>query len=328
MCPFSICAECAHESGILAVTQYTSALANLRQLRARAGRRERPDFDSRIEQLVRSRMGFSYRCPSCRYWTENPFSSRARALTAPPTTPATPPTLDQGRRLFSEVYCVILTLCATPAEMEEQNWLRLANRLAERVPLDLRGDLVFVARAAHELFRCEGHIAAYLSLRRWESGIPGRDADGLLQASELQQGEILACLAQLLPPGPDRPNPWEAVDALAANVLRVRHCSSGGVASRAAEVARGAQVAAAQSPDRDLDFQRFSLIYVSLLNFCTLPGDASVAHDVERMLAFFAPGNRPTLRVLFSRLRLLCGPTRGRGHWIHAWEAAVRPNPG
>jgi hypothetical protein len=89
--------------------------------------------------------------------------------------------------------------------MKEQEWLRLANRLAERVPLALRGDLVFVARAAHELFRCEGHIAAYLSLRRWESGIPGRDADGLLQACEMQQGEILACLAQLLPLGPDRP---------------------------------------------------------------------------------------------------------------------------
>ena len=137
----------------------------------------------------------------------------------------------------------------------------------------------------------------------------------------------MACLAQHLPPGQDRPSPWEAVDALATDVLRVCHCSSGGIASRAAEIARGAEITAAQGPSRDLDFQRFSLLYVALLNFCALPANVSLPGDAEDIFAFFAPEDRPTLRELFSRLRLLCGPTVGCGQWIRAWQAELRPNP-
>jgi hypothetical protein len=211
--------------------------------------------------------------------------------------------------------------------MTQQEWLLLANRLAQRIPLSLREEFVSVARAAHDLFRCDEHLAAYLSLRRWEAGI-ARDADGLLQASELQQGEIMARLARLVTFGSDRPNPWPAVDALAASVLRLRHCSSDGVTGRAAEVTRGAETAAVIDLGRDLNFQRFSLLYVALFNYCALPGVADIAGDLERMFAFFAPGDRPTLRELFSRLRLLCGPVRGSvRRWIAEWEAAVHPDP-
>ena len=221
-CSLLICAECAHASGELAVAQHAASLASLRRQRASAGRRGARDLDDRIRQLVQSRAGLSYRCPSCRYWFDNPFSLHARVYPAPLVTTAAPPTLDQGRRLFSEVCCAVLACCATPAEMTQQEWLLLANRLAQRIPLSLREEFVSVARAAHDLFRCDEHLAAYLSLRRWEAGI-ARDADGLLQASELQQGEIMARLARLVTFGSDRPNPWPAVDALAASVLRLRH---------------------------------------------------------------------------------------------------------